>query len=216
MANYDCIPEGSGDTKKRIAKGKLDWKCPRLSGPKDLSSNKMKFCRPSSRLLTKKGTSSVFSGSFHLFMSCRISVCRRWRLLAIKSWHRITHLDFQGVFTSFKGVGGTTIRLSLIFLLFLTHQHVVFNSSVLCSLIAGALCFSGLTDEVLWSILRRGCQNITSLDLSQSPHFLTEFAVLCIGRCHDILLPQFSFTSGKQEFLCLAFFCMSSGFLLSA
>lgn len=72
-------------------------------------------------------------------------VCRRWRLLAIKSWHRITHLDFQGVFTSFKGVGG-------------------------------------LTDEVLWSILRRGCQNITSLDLSQSPHFLTEFAVLCIGK----------------------------------
>ncbi|XP_058963941.2 F-box/LRR-repeat protein fbxl-1-like isoform X2 [Pocillopora verrucosa] len=72
-------------------------------------------------------------------------VCRRWRLLAIKSWHRITHLDFQGVFTSFKGMGG-------------------------------------LTDEVLWSILRRGCQNLTSLDLSQSPHFLTEFAVLCIGK----------------------------------
>ncbi|KAJ7387386.1 hypothetical protein OS493_004380 [Desmophyllum pertusum] len=39
----------------------------------------------------------------------------------------------------------------------------------------------GLTDEVLWSILRRGCQNLTSLDLSLSPHFLTEFAVLCIG-----------------------------------
>lgn len=72
-------------------------------------------------------------------------VCRRWRLLAIKSWHHTTHLDFQGVFTSFKGVGG-------------------------------------LSDEVLWSILRRGCQNLKSLDLSLSPHFLTEFAVLCIAK----------------------------------
>lgn len=72
-------------------------------------------------------------------------VCRRWRLLAIKSWHRLNHLDFHGAFTSFKGIGG-------------------------------------LTDEVLWSILRRGCQNLTSLDLSLSPHFLTEFAVLCIAK----------------------------------
>jgi len=72
-------------------------------------------------------------------------VCRRWRLLAIKSWHHTTHLDFQGAFTSFKGIGG-------------------------------------LTDEVLWSILRRGCHNLKSLDLSLSPHFLTEFAILCIAK----------------------------------
>ena len=43
---------------------------------------------------------------------------------------------------------------------------------------------SGLTDEILWSILRRGCQNLKSLDLSLSPHFLTEFAILCIGKSH--------------------------------
>lgn len=72
-------------------------------------------------------------------------VCRQWRLLAIKSWHHITHLDFKGAFTAFKGAGG-------------------------------------LTDEILWSILRRGCQNLKSLDLSLSPHFLTEFAILCIAK----------------------------------
>lgn len=43
---------------------------------------------------------------------------------------------------------------------------------------------SGLTDEILWSVLRRGCQNLKSLDLSLSPHFLTEFAILCIGKSH--------------------------------
>lgn len=40
----------------------------------------------------------------------------------------------------------------------------------------------GLTDEILWSILRRGCHNLKSLDLSLSPHFLTDFSVLCIGK----------------------------------
>ena len=40
----------------------------------------------------------------------------------------------------------------------------------------------GLTDEVLWSILRRGCHNLKSLDLSLSPHFLTDFSILCIGK----------------------------------
>lgn len=66
-------------------------------------------------------------------------------MLAIKSWQHTTHLDFQGAFTSFKGLGG-------------------------------------LTDEVLWSILRRGCQILKSLDLSLSPHFLTDFAVHCIAK----------------------------------
>lgn len=76
---------------------------------------------------------------------CIERVCRRWRVLAIKSWHHTNHLDFQGAFASFRGLGG-------------------------------------LTDEVLWSILRRGCQNLKSLDLSLSPHFLTDFAVLCIAK----------------------------------
>lgn len=72
-------------------------------------------------------------------------VCRKWRVLAIKSWRHTTHLDFQGAFASFRGVGG-------------------------------------LTDEILWSILRRGCHNLKSLDLSLSPHFLTDFSVLCIAK----------------------------------
>ena len=93
-------------------------------------------------------------------------------------------------------MGGTTIKLCLSFpcCFWCTfYNFKASNSSVLCLLITAVLCFSGLTDEVLWSILRRGCQNLTSLDLSQSPHFLTEFAVLCIGRSLDIFLPQNSF-----------------------
>lgn len=39
-------------------------------------------------------------------ITCFLPVCRRWRLLAIKSWHRLNHLDFHGAFTSFKGIGG--------------------------------------------------------------------------------------------------------------
>ena len=57
-----------------------------------------------------------------------------------------------------------------------------FGIAILCVNNCCWVFFSGLTDEVLWSILRRGCQNLTSLDLSLSPHFLTEFAVLCIGK----------------------------------
>lgn len=93
-------------------------------------------------------------------------------------------------------MGGTTIKLCLSFpcCFWCTfYNFKASNSSVLCLLITAVLCFSGLTDEVLWSILRRGCQNLTSLDLSQSPHFLTEFAVLCIGRSLDIFLSQNSF-----------------------
>lgn len=68
---------------------------------------------------------------------------------------------------------------------------------------------SGLTDEVLWSILRRGCQNLTSLDLSLSPHFLTEFAVLCIGMvcavyyfsCRIAFLSNTCLVSGKRNFI---------------
>mgnify|MGYP006891496769 CR=1 FL=1 len=94
-------------------------------------------------------------------------------------------------------MGGTTIKLCLSFpcCFWCTfYNFKASNSSVLCLiLITAVFCFSGLTDEVLWSILRRGCQNLTSLDLSQSPHFLTEFAVLCIGRSPYIFLPQNSF-----------------------
>lgn len=65
------------------------------------------------------------------------------------------------------------------------HFNVIFillsEFGIVVNLLIRVLFISGLTDEVLWSILRRGCQNLTSLDLSLSPHFLTEFAVLCIG-----------------------------------
>ncbi|XP_031560839.1 uncharacterized protein LOC116296873 [Actinia tenebrosa] len=40
----------------------------------------------------------------------------------------------------------------------------------------------GLTDDILLGIFRRGCKNLTSLDLSASPFLLTEFAVHCIAK----------------------------------
>lgn len=45
-------------------------------------------------------------------------MCRRWRLLAIKSWHRLNHLDFRGAFTSFKGIGGISLNVH-----YLKHSH---------------------------------------------------------------------------------------------
>ena len=118
-------------------------------------------------------------------------------------------------------MGGTTIKLCLSFpcCFWCTfYNFKASNSSVLCLLITAVLCFSGLTDEVLWSILRRGCQNLTSLDLSQSPHFLTEFAVLCIGRSLDIFLPQNSFLlkdGGMQTVACSLLYVLSLGTITS-
>ena len=48
---------------------------------------------------------------------------------------------------------------------------------------------TGLTDDILLGIFRRGCKNLTSLDLSAHPFLLTEFAVHCIGKTFFILEP---------------------------
>lgn len=52
---------------------------------------------------------------------CHIIVCRKWRVLAIKSWRHTIHLDFQGAFASFRGVGGDFYLLCFISFLF-CHQ----------------------------------------------------------------------------------------------
>lgn len=49
-------------------------------------------------------------------------------MLAIKSWQHTTHLDFQGAFTSFKGLGGNYLIYTLyiyIFYILETFEHKI-------------------------------------------------------------------------------------------
>ena len=44
------------------------------------------------------------------------------------------------------------------------------------------MTLEGLSDEILHSVLRRSCKNLTSLDLSSCPQFLTDFGIDLIGQ----------------------------------
>jgi hypothetical protein len=56
-------------------------------------------------------------------------------------------------------------------------HHITFKN-IFCSFQGK---YGGLSDDILHSVLKRGCKNLTSLDLSSSPQFLTEFGIDLIG-----------------------------------
>lgn len=60
--------------------------------------------------------------------------------------------------------------------------------------------YGGLTDEILHSILKRGCRELRSLDLSASPHLLTDYALDLIGMyCSKLERLDMSFVSVTQS-----------------
>ncbi|XP_070572770.1 putative RNA-binding protein EEED8.10 [Ptychodera flava] len=78
-------------------------------------------------------------------------VCKRWRLVVLRSWQSLESLSFENLFGGFTHLGA-------------------------------------LTDYIFSSVLKRGCQELRSLDLSASPHFLTDWSINKIGkRCRNLL-----------------------------
>ena len=53
-------------------------------------------------------------------------------------------------------------------------RHMTMESNVCVSCV-------GLTDNILHSVLKKGCRQLQSLDLCGSPHLLTDYALDLIG-----------------------------------
>jgi hypothetical protein len=58
---------------------------------------------------------------------------------------------------------------------------------ILCS-VFGDISFLGLTDRILLSLFKRGCQNLKSLDLSYSARLLTDYSLYLIGKQYRYLV----------------------------
>ncbi|XP_057294604.1 uncharacterized protein LOC130623129 [Hydractinia symbiolongicarpus] len=62
--------------------------------------------------------------------------------------------------------------------------------------------YAGLTDRVLISLLKKGCQNLISLDLSASPYLLSHYSLIYIGNiCEKLESINLSFTSVQNKTL---------------
>ena len=90
-------------------------------------------------------------------------MCTQWQRVARKWWKSAIELNFDDVFVSFKG----------------KYSGECEGFRRYCSDIVGS---TALTDNILGSILSRGCCELRSLDVSASPSQLTDYSLHLIGR----------------------------------
>ena len=120
--------------------------------------------------------------TFHLYIipcCCVVLyiVSKRWYRLAQASWQYIHHICFKNCFHSFQGkYGGTPSSYMHTYymkaFLLLSYIYMIWSSNP----------FTGLSDGILQSVLKRGGKTLISLDLSSSPNLLTKYGLDIIGQ----------------------------------
>ncbi|KAK2574109.1 putative RNA-binding protein EEED8.10 [Acropora cervicornis] len=157
------------------------------------SSDTKQYSEPPIFRLNEDAILHIF---LHLSAKDRIRierVCRKWRVLAIKSWRHTTHLDFQGAFASFRGVGAKQCKS----LEELKISGVEMSTSSLKVLAKGCSNLEKITlqgcykvgEKALWWLFK-DCKKLTYINLQGNRSLKGQCFFMLSPVCVDLYLKE--------------------------